>query len=147
MKSRPSRMYRFMLVVFCLLLISEAQRSNAENFTWVYIDGNYSCQVGSGTARKNYKIITVSEVFAICLNEMDSVRLARSQQRNSDQAAEAKCRGGDLSFSGFLEGYMSGSQAITERNREQFIRRIISSDSSTLTETFYISAPYSRKCR
>ncbi len=135
------------LLIVALMVFLATQYSHAETFRWVYVDGTYSCRVGEGAARKSYKVVTFSQVYAICESETNSVAIAEAQQRNSDQAAENKCRGGNLSFLGFLEGYISDTQAATDQHRAQHIRNVISSDNTTLTETFFVSAPYSRKCR
>jgi hypothetical protein len=135
----------FTLTILATWLCVPALR--AEKFNWVYVNGYYSCHVGNGIARRSYRVVTISQVFGICLSEIDSVNLAQSQQRNSDQVAEGKCRGGELSQPSFLEGYMSESQSTTEQKRDEFIRHIIASDNTTLTDTFYLSVPYSRACR
>jgi hypothetical protein len=97
-------------------------------------------------AGKTTTIYAVSQVFPICQNETDSVKVVESQARSSDQAAGDHCRGGELKFQGFSEGTITTTQSPAEADRAKFERTRLSYE-NVLVEDFYVSAPYSGVCR
>jgi hypothetical protein len=113
-------------------------------FTYSHVVAHYTCKTyGSAKYLNAY-----SQVFPACFQETSHLKVAQGQTRNADQAAQAACGGGTITYQSLSPGGPhEGPDAVNSANRDR--DSDIKSDIhfGNMTTSFFVSAPYSGKCQ
>jgi hypothetical protein len=127
------------------MLIGATQPSRAGDkppFDYSYVVAHYTCKTYGSVRYLN----AYSQFFPACLQETSHLSVAERQTRNADQAAQAACGGGSITY----QHLSPGVPPVHDEKSANVTRDAAIKDDirlGNMTTSFFVSAPYSGKCQ
>jgi hypothetical protein len=130
------------------MFVGATQQSSAGSkpaFIWSHVVAHYTCKTYGSVRYLN----AYSQVFPACYaGEISHLEIAQAQTRNADQAAQAACGGGTITYKSLSQGGPhEGSDAVNSANRDRDSDIKVDINFGNMTTSFYVSAPYSGVCQ